>query len=77
MQIENNNKCVDHLVDITNLHQKHFKAVDQKLDDVADKLPTLIKINKVHFAKMTEFMEQKFGTAVAISEHLLHTAYNN
>ncbi len=42
--------------------------MDQKLDDVADKLATLIKINKVHFAKMTDFMEQKFGTAVTISE---------
>jgi hypothetical protein len=26
---------------------------------------------------MTDFMEQKFGTAVAISERLIHTAYNN
>jgi hypothetical protein len=51
--------------------KKHFKAVDQKLDDVAN------KINKVHFAKMTDFMEQKFGMAVAISEHLIHTAYSN
>jgi hypothetical protein len=39
MQIVNN-KCVDHLVDITNLHEKHFKATDQKLDNVADKLAT-------------------------------------
>jgi hypothetical protein len=41
--------------------------MDQKLDGVADKLATLIKINKVHFAKI-DFMEQKFGTAVTISE---------
>jgi hypothetical protein len=39
--------------------------------------PPLSKINKVHFAKMTDFMEQKFGSAVAISECLIHTAYNN
>jgi hypothetical protein len=26
---------------------------------------------------MTDFMEQKFGTAVTISERLIHTAYNN
>ncbi len=37
----------------------------------------MLKINKVHFAKMTDFTEQKFGTAVAISERLIHTAYNN
>jgi hypothetical protein len=37
----------------------------------------MLRVNKVHFAKMTDFMEQKFGTAVAISERLIHTAYNN
>ena len=76
-QIVNNYKRVDHLVDITNLHEQHFKAVDKKLDDISDKLATLIKINKVHFAKITNFMEQKFGTAVTISERLIHTAYDN
>jgi hypothetical protein len=55
-QIVNNNKRVDHLVDITALQENHFRAVDKKLYDVADKLATLIKINKVHFAKMTDFM---------------------
>jgi len=44
---------------------------------VADKLATLIKINKVHFAKMTDFVEQKFSTVVTISEPLIHTAYSN
>jgi len=77
LQITSNNKKVDHLVDISNLHEQHFKAVNQKLDDVSDKLSTMLRINKVHFAKMTDFMEQKFGTAVAISERLIHTAYNN
>jgi hypothetical protein len=76
-QIVSNNKHVDHLVDITSLHEKHFKAVDHKLDDVSAKLAMILCINKVHFAKMTDFMEQKFGTPVAISEHLIHTAYNN
>ena len=76
-QILNNNKRFDHLVDITSLHENHFWGVDKKLDNVADKLATLIKINKVHLAKMTNFMEQKFGTAVAISERLIHMAYNN
>ena len=76
-QIASSNKRIDHLVDITSLHEKHFKAVDQKLDDVADKVALMLKVNKVHFAKMTDFMEQKFGTAVAISERLIHTAYNN
>jgi len=51
--------------------------VHQKLDDVTDKLATLIKINKVHFAKMTDFMEQKFGTTVTISKRLICTAYSN
>jgi hypothetical protein len=72
-----NNKNVHHLVDILNLHVQNFKAVDQKLDDISDKLSTMLLINKVHFAKMTNFMEQKLGTAVAISERLIHTAYNN
>ncbi len=64
-------------MDISNLHEQHFKAIDQKLDDVSGQLSTMLRINKVHFAKMTDFMEQKFGTAVAISERLIHTAYNN
>jgi hypothetical protein len=63
-------------MDISNLHEQHFKAVDQKLDDISDKLATILKINKVHFAKMTDFMEQKLGAAIAISEHLIHTAYD-
>jgi hypothetical protein len=37
----------------------------------------MLRVNKVHFAKLTDFMEQKFGKAVAISERLIHTAYNN
>jgi hypothetical protein len=76
-QIINNNKRVDHLVNITALHENHFRAIDKKLDDMADKLATIIKINKVHFAKMTNFMEQKFGTAVTISECLIHSTYSN
>jgi hypothetical protein len=31
-------------------------------------------VNKAHFAKLTDFMEQKFGTAIKISEWL-RTAY--
>jgi hypothetical protein len=76
-QIVNNNKCIDHLVNIAALHENHFHAVDQKVDDMADKWATLLQINKVHFAKMTDFMEQKFGSAVAISERLIHTTYSN
>jgi len=76
-QIAQNNKRLDNLVDITTLHEQHFKAVDQKLDDVSSKLALLLRINKVHFAKMTDFMEQKFGTAVAFSERLIRTAYSN
>jgi len=33
LQIALNNKKVDHLVDVSNLHKQHFKAVDQKLED--------------------------------------------
>jgi hypothetical protein len=76
-QIAQNNKRLDHLVDITSLHEQHFKAVDKQLDDVAEKLALVLRINKVHFAKMNDFMEQKFGTAVAISERLIRTAYSN
>ncbi len=76
-QIVNNNKRVDHLVDITALHENHFQAVDKKVDDMAHKLATLLSINKVHFAKMTDFMEQKFSTAITILERLIHTAYSN
>jgi hypothetical protein len=68
---------LDHLVDVSNCQAQHFKAIDQKLDDVSDKLATLLHINKVYFAKMTDFMEEKFGTAVDISECLIHMAYKN
>jgi hypothetical protein len=40
-QIISNNKRVDHLVDITNLHEKHFKAINQKLEYISDQLATL------------------------------------
>ena len=76
-QIVNNNKRLDHLVDITALHEKHFKAVDQKLDDMATQLAHILRYDKVKFSKLTDLMEQKFGTAVAISERLIHTAYAN
>jgi hypothetical protein len=76
-QIAQNNKRLDHLVDITSLHEQHFKAVDKKLDDIAEKLALVLRIDKVHFAKMTDFMEQKFSTSVAISERLIRTAYSN
>jgi hypothetical protein len=77
MQIVNNNKGLDHLVDITALHDKHFKAVDQKVDDMANQLANILRYDKVKFSKLTDLMEQKFGTAVAISERLIHTAYSN
>jgi hypothetical protein len=44
MQIAHNNKQLDHLVEITTLHEQHFKAADKKLDDVSDKLAMLLKI---------------------------------
>jgi hypothetical protein len=55
-QIAHNNKRLDHLVDITTLHKQYFKAVNQKLDNISSKLAMLLRINKVHFAKMTDFM---------------------
>ncbi len=36
-----------------------------------------INLNKVHFVKITGLMNQKFAAAVAISEQLIHTAYNH
>ncbi len=68
---------IDDLLVHTTTHEEHLRAVDQKVDNMADKLATLLRINKVHFAKMIDFMEQTFGTAVAISERLIHTAYSN
>jgi hypothetical protein len=41
-KIVSNNKQVDHLVDITSLHKKHFKAMDHKLDNVSSKLATML-----------------------------------
>jgi len=41
-QIASNNKRVDHLVDITSLHEKHFKGMDRKLDDVSDNLALML-----------------------------------
>jgi uncharacterized coiled-coil protein SlyX len=46
-QIAHNNKRLDHLADITTLHEQHFKAGDKKLDDVSSKLAMLLSINKV------------------------------
>jgi hypothetical protein len=75
MQIVINNKRLDHLVDITALHDKHFKAVDQKVDNMAAQLANILRYDKVKFSKLTDLMEQKLGTAVAISECLIHTGY--
>jgi hypothetical protein len=47
-----NNKRLDHLVDIMSLHEQHFKAVDQKLDDIANQLAIIMAANKAHFAKL-------------------------
>ncbi len=60
-QIASNNKRVNHLVNITSLHEQLFKAVDCKINDVSDKLALMLRINKVHFAKLTDFMEQKLA----------------
>ncbi len=37
----------------------------------------MLQVNKVHFSKITDLMEQKFSAAVAISEQLIHTAYSH
>ncbi len=37
----------------------------------------MLQVNKVHFAKITDLMEQKFSAAVAISEQLIHMAYSH
>jgi hypothetical protein len=76
-KIAANNKKVDHLIDITNLHEQHIKAINQKLDGMSDQLSTMLQIHKVHFAKVTDPMEQKFVVAVTILERLIYTAYNH
>jgi pyrimidine operon attenuation protein/uracil phosphoribosyltransferase len=48
-KIAANNKKVDSLIVITNLHEKHFKAVNQKLDDISNQLATMLQINKKKF----------------------------
>ncbi len=45
--------------------------MDQKLDDIANQLAIIMAVNKAHFAKLTNFMEQKFGTATKIAERLI------
>jgi uncharacterized coiled-coil protein SlyX len=60
-QIAQNNKRLDHLVNITSLHEQRFKAVDKKLDDVAEKLALVLRINKVHFAKMTDLWNKNLA----------------
>jgi len=50
-QIAHNNKRLDHLVNVTTLHEQHFKAVDKKLDNVSSKLAMILRINKVHLVK--------------------------
>jgi hypothetical protein len=72
-----NEKKLDHLIDITNLHEQHFKAVDTNLENISNHIATMLQVNKVHFAKITDLMEQKFSAAVAISEQLIHMAYSH
>ena len=76
-KIATNKKKLDYLIDITNLHEQHFKAVDQRLDDISNQLTTMLQVKKAHFAKINDLMEQKFAAAVAISKRLIHTAYNH
>ncbi len=76
-KISANEKKLDHLMDIINLHKQHFKAVDQKVNYVSNQLATMLQINRVHFAKVTDLMEQKFSATVLTSERLIHTAYNH
>jgi hypothetical protein len=66
-KINTSEKKVDHLIDITNLHEQHFKAVDQKIDDISNQLTTMLQVNKAHFTKTTDLMEPKLRAAVAIS----------
>lgn len=72
-----NEKKLDHLIDIPNLHQQHFRAMDQKIDNISNQLATMLQINKVHFTQVTDLMEQKFAAAIAILERLIHTAYDH
>jgi len=74
-QIASNNKRVNHLVDITSLHKQHFKAIDQKLDDISDKLSLMLCVGPFHQN------DRLHGAKIWHSCHhlleALHTAYNN
>jgi hypothetical protein len=61
----------------TSLTLPTFTKVISKPDDISNQLATMLQINKVHFAKVTDLMEQKISAAVAISERLIHTAYDH
>jgi hypothetical protein len=45
-KIAANDKKLAHLIDITYLHEKHFKAEDQKIDDISNQLATMYKSPK-------------------------------
>jgi len=66
--IVSNNKRFDHLLDIPIYLRTISRPWSKIVTKFCDKLAALLKNNKVHFTKMTDFMEQKFGTAVTISE---------
>jgi hypothetical protein len=66
-KMASNKKKLDHLINITNLYEQHFKAVDQKIDNISNQLAIMLQVNKVHFVKITDLMEQKFAAAITIS----------
>jgi hypothetical protein len=51
-KITANEKKLDHLIDITNLHKQHFKAVDTKLDDISNQLATMFKSTRSTLPKL-------------------------
>jgi hypothetical protein len=59
-KISANEKKVDHLIDITNLHENHVKAVDHKIDDISNQLATMLQVKKFHFAKSQTSLNKHF-----------------
>ncbi len=76
-QVNMQDQKLDHLINITKLHEAHFKAVDEKVDKISNSLANLIKVDKTHFMKFTNYTEQQFTATMAILELLIQTTYNH
>ena len=44
----------------TRLHEAHFKAVNEKVDKICKMLAKLLQVDKAHYVKITNLLEQLF-----------------